>query len=251
MKTGQEPIVDEHGRPVGSLVDFWRWSSSNLLDNAMRGRLAEYLVGLALGVTSTGVRREWDAFDHVTADGIKVEVKSSAYLQSCHQSRPSAIVFGVRETLAWLAESNTYLTEVGRPADVYVFCVFTEQDPLEANPLDTRQWDFYVASTRQLNEILGIQKTITLGSLMTRVQPTKTTFDELKNTVTHVASTAQDGHGHGRDESDDDEPDAHGKGDDGDHSGLAPLDEEPGQPADGEGDACPEEPAGEDGGGAS
>ena len=31
------------------LLDFWRWSASNLLDNTMRGMLAEYLVAVDVG----------------------------------------------------------------------------------------------------------------------------------------------------------------------------------------------------------
>lgn len=104
----------------------------------MRGMLAEYLVGLALECVADKNRAEWDAFDLQTADGIKVEVKASAYLQSWKQVRPSTIRFDIGERTAWYAESNTYAAVAGRGADVYVFCVFRETDRAAANPLDTR-----------------------------------------------------------------------------------------------------------------
>ncbi|WP_432794029.1 hypothetical protein [Rhodococcus ruber] len=48
-KAGNEPL-HESGRLLGQqLRDFWAWAYSDLLGNAMRGVLAEYLVGTALG----------------------------------------------------------------------------------------------------------------------------------------------------------------------------------------------------------
>lgn len=60
------------------LLNFWQWSSSYLLSNALRGVLAGYLVASALDVAD-GVRVEWDADDLIARSGIKVEVKSSAF----------------------------------------------------------------------------------------------------------------------------------------------------------------------------
>jgi hypothetical protein len=46
--------------PLGfDLADFWAWSVSDLVSNATRGRLAEYLVARALGLSTAGVRNEW------------------------------------------------------------------------------------------------------------------------------------------------------------------------------------------------
>lgn len=64
-----------------SLLDFWRWAYSDLLSNATRGVLAEFIVAKTLGC-KTLVREPWDASDLVTPDGIRVEIKTSADLQS-------------------------------------------------------------------------------------------------------------------------------------------------------------------------
>lgn len=77
--------------------DFWRWAYSNLAANNLRGHLAEFLVGSDLGVTAQP-RVEWANYDLLTKTGIKVEVKSAAYLQSWNQSRCSPISFGVAPT---------------------------------------------------------------------------------------------------------------------------------------------------------
>lgn len=185
---GSEEVLDGDGRPVGTLLDFWRWSSSTLLDNTMRGMLAEFLVGLALECIGDNHRAEWDAFDLKTADGIKVEVKASAYLQSWKQQRPSTIRFDIGERIAWYAETNTYAAFADRGADVYVFCVFTETNRAEANPLDTRQWFFLVASTTALDAAVGHQKSIGLAPLRERVKPIEVGFEGLAVAVKNAGT---------------------------------------------------------------
>jgi hypothetical protein len=64
-----------------NLLDFWQWSSSDLVSNALRGRVAEFLVAQALGV-SDGIRNEWDSYDLRSPSGLRIEVKSAAYLQT-------------------------------------------------------------------------------------------------------------------------------------------------------------------------
>lgn len=86
------------GRLLGfDLRGFWQWSASDLVNNTTRGIIAEYLVARALGLDG-GVREPWQAYDLQAADGVKVEVKSSAHIQSWHQDRLSKIVFKVAPT---------------------------------------------------------------------------------------------------------------------------------------------------------
>ena len=48
LKTGKETFLKNGRRSDFTLSDFWKWSSSDLLNNAMRGVLAEFIVGTAL-----------------------------------------------------------------------------------------------------------------------------------------------------------------------------------------------------------
>jgi hypothetical protein len=90
-KTGSEQFIED-GQPIGfDLLAFWRWAFSDVLNNAQRGVLAEYIVASALGC-SHGVRTQWDAYDLKTPTGVRVEVKSVAYLQSWGQEGFSKIV---------------------------------------------------------------------------------------------------------------------------------------------------------------
>ncbi|MFZ2272174.1 hypothetical protein ACTXOY_11295 [Corynebacterium variabile] len=180
---GEEQIRDEHGVPRGSLLGFWRWAYSQTLDNALRGVLAEYLVGLALGGPDRDARVEWDPYDLTTPDGVKIEVKSTAYLQSWAQKRKSTLVFNIPETNAWDSATGSWGLSRARQSDMYVFCVFNAVEPETADPLDMTQWDFYVAPTSRVNAALGGQKTVVLSSLKSRVAPEKVTFTGLADAV--------------------------------------------------------------------
>lgn len=170
-----------------SLLSFWQWSSSDILGNAMRGILAEYIVVSAVGINS-GVRTEWDIFDIETPDGIKVEVKSGAYVQSWEQKKHSNIQFSIRPTKSWDFQSNERKGEVRRQADVYVFCLLKHKHKPSINPLNLDQWEFYVLSTKMLNKSVGAQKTISLSRLET-LNPIKTNYDELYASIKVAAKS--------------------------------------------------------------
>ena len=163
-KSGTEPF-HHNGRSLGfDLLDFRQWSSSDLLSNTMRGLLAEYLVARALDAAER-VRVEWDPFDVITGEGIRVEVKSAAYLQSWHQNALSTIRFGTRPTSAWDAAAGTFADERKRQADVYVFCLLDHKEKATVDPLNVAQWKFFVLATERLNAVLGEQKSVGLNGL--------------------------------------------------------------------------------------
>ena len=142
------------------------WAFGNLMDNATRGKVAEFVVANALDIV-IGHRVEWDYAD-LNFAGMAIEVKSSGYLQSWHQAGPSRIVFDIAPRLQKWDSATNVMMKLPRPqrlADVYVFCVFKEQDPGKADPLETDQWQFYIASTEDLNERLGSQKTASLSTI--------------------------------------------------------------------------------------
>lgn len=59
-REGDETFRDGHRNLGSDLTGFWQWSCSDLISNATRGILAEYLVAQALDVAD-GVREEWAA----------------------------------------------------------------------------------------------------------------------------------------------------------------------------------------------
>lgn len=150
-----------------ALLDYWRWSGSDLVNNVARGILAEYVVARALKVSTTGVRNEWAEFDLETPSGIKIEVKSSAYIQSRSQKRLSAISFGTPKTHSWSPESG-YSPDLKHQADIYVFALLKHQCQETIDPLDLDQWEFYVLATVELEAREGNPKQISLSELRRR-----------------------------------------------------------------------------------
>ena len=173
--TGTEPLANT------TLSSFWAWAYSNLMDNAERGVLAEYLVHHAVGGVSS-TRTNWDRYDVLSPEGIAIEVKASGYIQTWSQDKLSSIQFSIRPTIALDEEKNNYAGSPTRQSDIYVFCVHKHTDQETINPLDTEQWEFYVLPTIILNEKVGSQKTITLnrikelGALVTKYSDLQATI---------------------------------------------------------------------------
>lgn len=180
-KTGEEHFYIGEEELDKKLMNFWRWSQSDILNNSLRGVLAEYIVATALDI-NLDVRVEWDAYDLTTENGVKIEVKSSAYLQSWKQTSYSNISFGIRNTLGWDSKTNEYSNEIKRQSDVYVFCLLKHKDKETVDPLNLEQWEFYVLPTHILNEKKGKQKSIGLNPLL-KLNPVITDYKGLKKAI--------------------------------------------------------------------
>jgi len=164
-KNGNEKLTFK-GRDLRyNLLDFWRWSVSDILSNATRGRFAEFVVGTAIGLKVENLREEWDAYDLTTENGIKIEIKSAAYIQSWNQNKYSSISFSIKPARYWDAETNTLQNEPKRHADIYVFCLLKHKDQSTIDPLKMEQWEFYVIPTFRLDNYERSQSSITLNSL--------------------------------------------------------------------------------------
>ncbi len=190
-----EPLKPEtpftrKGEPICfSILDFWVWAASDVLNNTLRGTVAEYIVSQATGACAP-VRVEWDTVDITTPKGIKIEVKSAAYLQSWHQERPSAISFGIAKKRPWDPETNQYGETRVRSADVYVFCLLAHRDGPTVKPLELTQWKFYILPTSTLDSSLGNQKTVSLSRLK-KLGAVALDYDQIRNAVLEAYSNGQ------------------------------------------------------------
>jgi hypothetical protein len=124
--------------------------------------LAEYIGAIALGIDDC-VRVPWGPYDLVTPAGTKIEVKSGSYLQSWNQSEHSKIQFSIKKTLEWMPAANSFGGERKRHSDIYVFCHLSHQTKEDINPLDLKQWDFYVITTNTLDIEMKGAGTISLA----------------------------------------------------------------------------------------
>jgi hypothetical protein len=159
---GAEIFKNAEGSPLAAadILDYWSWAYSDIVVNTNRGALAEFIVARAIG-SEPSVRIDWAAYDLDTPSGIKVEVKSSAYLQSWHQTSISKPIFSIRKAREWSPETNKLNEELLRHSDVYVFCLLAYRgDKRLLDPMDLSQWEFYVVKTTEIDRIFSEQSTI-------------------------------------------------------------------------------------------
>lgn len=161
------------------IQDFWQWGFSNQLTNSLRGVYAEFLIGTALGCLNQS-RVEWDSFDLIYNDK-KIEVKSAAFIQSWHRGIFSTSSFNIGRKKVYDYGTNKYGPIAKRHADIYVFSLLKEKDVDLINPLDTKQWEFYVVLTKELDQHFPHKKTISLTSLKRITQPY--TYENLKKAI--------------------------------------------------------------------
>jgi hypothetical protein len=183
IKTGSEPLTIS-GKPLRfKLLDFWRWNGSDIISNTTRGRLAEFIVATATNVDLKTPRDEWQSYDLKTPDNIKIEIKSSAYIQSWYQTKLSNISFSIRPARDWNSETGVQSDKPQRHADVYVFCLLIHCDQSSIDPLDMSQWEFYVLSIKEISDYQRSQSSITLRSLikLTKSVDYSTLNTEIKN----------------------------------------------------------------------
>jgi len=140
--------------------DFWRWAFSDFCDDALKGDYAEWLVSILLGVR-TERRRYWANTDLVSQPGVRIEVKSSSYWQSWklweETGKPKCVkVAGDKERrrirFAGLKVGDA-VGNVGYKSDLYVFAFQAQRDPSLWNAFDLSQWEFYMLTKQELEEI--------------------------------------------------------------------------------------------------
>lgn len=175
---GNDAIVGTDAR----VSDFWQFAMSDLRMNNTRGYFAEFLVARALGLNNV-TRVEWDAYDLLLGD-VRIEVKSSAYLQAWEQRQLSRISFSGLRGTRYHPRYGYDPSGKGLNAHVYVFCVQTATSHRELDPLDVGQWAFYVVKRSALEKVAGAS--IGLDSVM-RLAMNDTNWNDLRVSVLDAA----------------------------------------------------------------
>ena len=135
-----------------------------VMQNNLRGLWVEAMVAELLGPEWKHTGADWAAWDFERADGLRLEVKQSARMQSwgVSSSTPS---FRIKAARGHYPENAPYLPNNSgdRLAHVYVFAWHDGDDQREAE-----EWDFFVIGTDRLPK--G-QKEISLGAIRRVVDP--------------------------------------------------------------------------------
>ena len=184
-KNGSERLHNNGKEISVQLVEFWRWSASDLLSNATRGIFAEFIIASALGLVDN-VRSEWDSYDLITQEGKRIEVKSAAYLQSWSQKELSKISFSIRPSRKWNSNTGKMGNISERQADIYVFCLLDHQDQKTVDPMNLSQWRFFIISVDVLNQHCAGQKSISLTKLQ-GLNPFEVSYEEISDCINQMA----------------------------------------------------------------
>ena len=188
-KNGSEKF-HKNGKELNfSLLNFWQWYASGIVGNTLRGILAEFIVAQALNLTHT-LRSEWDAYDLLLPNGVKIEIKSAAYIQSWFQKEPSKISFDIHKTKEMDNQTNQLADELKRQADIYVFCLLKHRNKNTIDPLNMDQWDFFILPRSVLDTEVGDQKRISLNSLK-KLNPLSAKYENISSCINKLAENIE------------------------------------------------------------
>ena len=175
MYIGNEPLrVGDHDIAL-TVNDFWRWSFSDLSDYSTRAAFSEFLVASSLGLAADNTSRLRRSHDLLWAGGlgIKIGVRTAAYIQSGEAEHPDHIVFNV---------SNE------PTCDAYVFCVLKAMMQ-EESPLNTDLWDFYALRALAFGKSMPEQGFITFPALL-RHKPVWSDYYGIAEAVQRAAAAS-------------------------------------------------------------
>ena len=139
-----------------------------LVTNSIRGVLVEAILAQALEPEWQWCSTDWASHDFENADGVRLEVKQSAALQSWHRpdDRPSRGSFDIAPRTGRY-EGARWLDEPGRAAQIYVFAWHPIADHDLADHREPLQWQFFAVRAGDLPD----QKTIARSRVAALAKP--------------------------------------------------------------------------------
>jgi hypothetical protein len=167
-----------------TLLDFWKWSESDLLNSLTRTRLAEFIVATALGARAEGPRDERSSLEIVTPEGIEVRVKSGSFLKSFHQRDLSKVVFIPQVRPLYVHAGSGH--RAAYRAHVYVFGLLDHVERTTVDPLDLDQWRFFVPPTSKLEALVTEQHALSVPAL-DELSTGSVAYEDLKAAVHKAA----------------------------------------------------------------
>ena len=196
MYNGDENLINDGTYLPYTMLDFWKWAYSNLLQNMQRGTLAEFIVKSALDqndvLVNNTIKTGLEPYD---LDGpfiseynraARIEVKCAAMVQLWDIKHPDRVSFSIAPArLPDITGDFKSDAPKQRNSDLYVFSLYTATDR-RRNILDLSWWEFYACSTNYLDEKYPEQKTISLKTLREFCKPC--TFDGLYQKISDICT---------------------------------------------------------------
>lgn len=181
-----EEMFVHKNKKLFSVQDFWRYAYSQL--EGLGDTIAEFLVAKALEIEKAENVNYWTAYD-MAYKNKRIEVKSTSYVHPWNTKISKVRTFSIEPT------NNSYWgnskdgvnggRKLSRQSEVYVFCLNSNTNIQNNNPLRVDDWVFYVIPTFEINNYCKDnpeQKKISLN-VVKRLSQNGVSFDELKNAV--------------------------------------------------------------------
>ena len=175
-----------------------RFYGEPLINNVYRGDYVEEMILSALG---EGEQWKpfggWGGWDLERDDGLRLEVKQSAALQSWHATasagKPSPSSFDIAPRGGYYTDSTDagFWKKVDPPvrsADIYIFAWHPEKAPDIADHRRAEQWEFYVVRESKLPPKPQETKTQKRSISTVKKLAAAVTYDELAAKVTELAA---------------------------------------------------------------
>ena len=176
------------GKPEFSVQDYWRFIYGQL--GGQSPQIAEFLIARALGVEKAENVDYWSAYD-MSYRGRRIEVKETEYIHPWNRKRVSQVrTFSIAPSNNeyWGSDMKLYPEKkLARQSDVYVFCLNTNQDLQNRDPLNLEHWEFYIVPTFMIDQYAERrknpnQKTISLSAVK-NLAGRGVSFPEIKSEV--------------------------------------------------------------------
>jgi hypothetical protein len=162
INSANDQLINSNLSLEGTLTDFLVWAYSDLCDDANKGVFAEWLVAKILDIP-TQRRYLWANSDLLSREGIKIEVKASAYWQSWKALDPdgshkdlSKVVMQPDSKIRFsnLITKDTIYNSIESAAslksDLYCFCFHNEKNYQQWNAMDIEKWEFYLVKAEAI-----------------------------------------------------------------------------------------------------
>ena len=181
-----EEMFRHKGQELFSVLEFWRYAYGQL--EGLSGTVAEFLVARALGIEKAENVNYWTAYDMAYRNK-RIEVKATSYVHPWNTSISKVRNFSIEPTNNSYWGINTDDVNGGkslsRQSEIYVFCLNSNTDIQNNDPLKVDDWIFYVIPTYEINNYCKDnpeQKKISLN-VVKRLAQKGVAFDKLKSGV--------------------------------------------------------------------
>lgn len=158
--TGDEHFTYKGEITEMSMLEFWRWHFSEIFD--LQSKIAEYIVGKALGLKEAENVGVWTLYDMMYR-GKRIEIKETSFYhawQTDEEPKSQQRSFGITKAYDDYTDKNS---PYRRQNDIYVFCLNTGETKADSNPMQLEHWEFYIVPTYVIDELCKDGKSITLS----------------------------------------------------------------------------------------